>query len=201
MSDFYVNEIKTEENPPLLANRSSLTEDGMKEALTAFMRTPSWILVRVLFAVMAGVGIFILIRGINLGMDTTNILSGGLVILLSAVMYFHRFVMYPAKKAKDVMKARKQKYKTDEITTEYFFYDDVITSVTQKTDTTDIGYDSIRRVFSTRNHIILSTFSRKMLILSPDGFDSGDQDDFYKLMEIQCPKALPKNRKSDKGGE
>ncbi len=195
MSDFDWKEAVAEECPvPLLQNNSSLTEDGIKEALTAFLRTPSWILVRLLFAVMAGVGIFMLIRGFNNGMEMQSILSGAVLVVFSLAMYIHRFLMYPVKTAEKIVKKKKEQLKAQELHTEYRFFDENIISLMNGEETAEIIYDSIRRVYRTQNYIILSTFNRKMLLLSPDGFEYGDEQDFLEYMKEKCPKALPKKK-------
>lgn len=195
MSEFDWKEAVSEERPePLLQNNSSLTADGIKEALTAFLRTPSWILVRVLFAVMASVGIFMLIRGFKNGMEMQSLLSGAVLTVFSLAMYVHRFLMYPAKTADKIVKTKKEQMKAQELHTEYRFFDENIVSLMNGEETAEITYDSIRRIYRTQNYIVLSTFSRKMLLLSPDGFDYGDEADFMILMKLKCPKALPKEK-------
>ena len=195
MSSFDWKEAVLEERPePLLQNNSSLTVEGVKEALTAFLRTPSWILVRVLFIVMAGVGVFMLIRGMNNSNDMPTILSGAVVLVLSAAMYIHRFLMYPAKNAEKIVKKKQEQLKSTELITEYRFYDESIVSLMNGEENAEVTYDSIRRVFRTKNYIVLSTFSRKMLLLSPDGFDYDDETDFMNLAELKFPKALPKKK-------
>ena len=195
MSDFDWKEAVAEERPdPLLINNSSLTVEGVKEALTAFLRTPSWILVRVLFIVMAGVGIFMLIRGMNIGNDMPTILSGAVVLVFSIAMYVHRFLMYPAKAAEKIVKKKQEQLKASELITEYRFYDESIVSLMNGEENAEVTYDNIRRLYRSRNYIILSTFSRKMLLLSPDGFDHGDEADLMMLAEVKFPKALPKKK-------
>ena len=195
MSDFDWKEAVAEERPdPLLINNSSLTVEGVKEALTAFLRTPSWILVRVLFIVMAGVGIFMLIRGMNIGNDMPTILSGAVVLVFSIAMYVHRFLMYPAKAAEKIVKKKQEQLKAAELITEYRFYDESIVSLMNGEENAEVTYDNIRRLYRSRNYIILSTFSRKMLLLSPSGFDYGDETDFMNLAEVKFPKALPKKK-------
>ena len=195
MSDFDWKEAVAEERPdPLLINNSNLTVEGVKEALTAFLRTPSWILVRVLFIVMAGVGIFMLIRGMNIGNDMPTILSGAVVLVFSIAMYVHRFLMYPAKAAEKIVKKKQEQLKAAELITEYRFYDESIVSLMNGEENAEVTYDNIRRLYRSRNYIILSTFSRKMLLLSPSGFDYGDETDFMNLAEVKFPKALPKKK-------
>ena len=195
MSDFDWKEAVVEERPePLLINNSGLTVEGVKEALTAFLRTPSWILVRVLFIVMAGVGIFMLIRGMNIGNDMPTILSGAVVLVFSIAMYVHRFLMYPAKAAEKIVKKKQEQLKASELITEYRFYDESIVSLMNGEENAEVTYDNIRRLYRSRNYIILSTFSRKMLLLSPDGFDHGDEADLMMLAEVKFPKALPKKK-------
>ena len=195
MSDFDWKEAVAEERPdPLLINNSGLTVEGVKEALTAFLRTPSWILVRVLFIVMAGVGIFMLIRGMNIGNDMPTILSGAVVLVFSIAMYVHRFLMYPAKAAEKIVKKKQEQLKASELITEYRFYDESIVSLMNGEENAEVTYDNIRRLYRSRNYIILSTFSRKMLLLSPDGFDHGDEADLMMLAEVKFPKALPKKK-------
>ena len=195
MSDFDWKEAVAEERPdPLLINNSSLTVEGVKEALTAFLHTPSWILVRVLFIVMAGVGIFMLIRGMNIGNDMPTILSGAVVLVFSIAMYVHRFLMYPAKAAEKIVKKKQEQLKASELITEYRFYDESIVSLMNGEENAEVTYDNIRRLYRSRNYIILSTFSRKMLLLSPSGFDYGDETDFMNLAEVKFPKALPKKK-------
>ena len=189
----------TEETSPLLVNRSSLTEEGIKESLTAFLRTPSWITVRVLFAVMAGVGIFILARGLSNGTEMTSVLSGAVLIVFSVFLYLYRFLIYPSKKAKEIIKKRQEKLKTKDIATEYRFFDENIGCLTNGAETSSVTYDSIRKVYLTQHYIVLSTFLRKMLMLTSGGFENAEDEDFYALMREKCPKALPKKLRFPKG--
>ena len=102
------------------------------------MRTPSWILIRALFLIMAGVGVFMVLRGMSQGTEPPQLLMGAAVVLLSIGLYIHRFVIYPASNAKKVMKKKREKYHTDSITLEYRFFDDKLTSLTAETDTSEI---------------------------------------------------------------
>lgn len=197
MSDFVWKNAASEELPePLLQNNSSLTVQGTQEAMTAFLRTPSWILISVLFAVMAGAGAFILIRGMNNGMELQSVLSGAVVVVFSIAMYIHRFLIYPSKTAKTIVTKKQAQYQSERIDTEYYFYEDNIISLMNGETTAEITYDNIRRIYRSENYIVMSTFRRKMLLLNPHGFEYGDEKDFFEYMEEKCPKALPKKKEN-----
>ena len=195
MAELYIPETK-EEITPLFINRSEMNEQGVAEAMKSFMRTPSWILIRALFLVMAGVGVFIVLRGMSQGTEPPQLLMGAAVVLLSIGLYIHRFVIYPASNAKKVMKKKREKYKTDSITLEYRFFDDKLTSLTAETDTSEIPYDGVARIFETNHYIVISTYRRQMLLLSPSGFENGSVNDFRTLMQKKCLRALPKKRRN-----
>lgn len=179
----------------LFFNRSSLTTDGVREALTAFLRTPSWIVVRALFGVMACVGVVMLVRGIINDMELTGLLSGAVLMIFSVAFYIHRFLMYPAKTAEAIVKKKREQYKSEQLQTEYRFYEGGVTCVMNGEETAEVTFDDVRRVFRTENYWVLSTFRHKMLLLSPEGFEAGDEADFLRLMKQKCPKALPKKER------
>ncbi len=195
MADIYIPETE-EEVAPLFINRSEMTETGVCEAMKGFMRTPSWFLIRALFLVMAGAGIFIVLRGLSQGMEAPQLAMGALVVLLSAGLYVHRFVLYPSSNAKKVMKKKREKYKTDAITLEYRFFEESISGLTAETDASEIPYDGIVRVFETKHYIVISTYRRQMLLLSPGGFEGGDENGFWTFMQNNCSRALPKKRRN-----
>ena len=194
MSEIYemLMQETTEEVKPLLTNRSRLSEEGVRESLTAYLRTPSWMIVRVPLLVMAGVGASILIRGIHPGMEKHIVLSGAVVIGCSVAMYLYRFVMYPSRKAREVIMKRQETLKTKDIATEYRFFDENIICLTNGEVTSEIAYDDIRKIYRTQHYIVLVTFRRKMLMLTPNGFMDDQEEDFTRLMKEKCPMALPK---------
>lgn len=162
------------------------------------MRTPSWILIRALFLIMAGVGVFMVLRGMSQGTEPPQLLMGAAVVLLSIGLYIHRFVIYPASNAKKVMKKKREKYHTDSITLEYRFFDDKLTSLTAETDTSEIPYDGVARIFETNHYIVISTYHRQMLLLSPSGFENGSEDDSHTLMQKNVSALCRKSAETHK---
>lgn len=99
---------------------------------------------------------------------------------------------FPRRTANLVFRRIKEQYRAEEYErTNSFLPQEILSESSISADRTHLPYDKVTRIILWKGYIILRTTAQMLYILDGSRFENGTDEDFWKLMNEKCPKAVP----------
>ncbi len=182
--------IPAEETEALCAF-SETSFQSINHALKRIMRSPSFLLIRLLYLAFLIIGIVFLIQSLN-PWETGRFLFALALILLAIGMYIHRFLIYPSKQAKAVMQSRSEDPAAVLLTRCRFLEEGILSQPKDGREESLIEYDDVRKLMKDDSYWILETNQKKLLVLPVSSFDEHRLESF---LLAKCPSLYKSEKK------
>lgn len=125
------------------------------------------------------------------------LLITGVMLLIFAFILVNHFFWMPKRRAKrTVQRALELGQNAWSEVTAVFGGDSIATLNNQNSDKLSLRYEVLRRVTVFQDRIFLRTKGRQFLAVDPSRFENGTEEDFWRLLNQKCPKALPRSKRS-----
>ena len=187
-----MDEEYVEQTAPLLINDSELSTEAVRQALAALMRTPAWILLRVLYGLLLATGFYLVAQGL-LGRGSQGGIALGIGLVgVSLWMYVQKILREPARRAKAWALKQAGQGQQIPIARQYRLYEDQVVRLTRDEEPLELPYAELAQVLPTADYLVLCTTAKRLLVLRRQGFTQGSEEEFWALLTRVRPKAVPK---------
>ena len=118
-------------------------------------------------------------------------------LILAAVIYLSIGLRMPKKQAmQQIRRYEADGFDASPEVTVWFGEDELSGRREGAGDLTHIDYDSMKSILVNGDRIILWTEQKQFVVLDTARFENGTENDFWKLMNEKCPRAVPKQYRS-----
>ena len=180
-----------------LMNTCVLNKAVLTESMKAAMRRPFF---RFLFwteLLVTAAALGLLIWAIAAKQSGSTILQALFLLGMAAFFFVQQFVLYPRRAVKNQLLRQAMDDGAAELPNRLWFTEENVANCRGEGDEIrHMDYKKIKRVTETRNLILLTTRSNRLISLDKKGFENGSAEDLYRLLDQKCPK-LKKKKKAN----
>ena len=175
----------------VLTNRSRFDADTLRTAGRRSFR-PRFILLMCLSILFLGGGIYSLLRYKPYFQTSPRLLLSPVIFFLGSVYYFWQACTAVNRHVKRTIRRLEESRQVSGYDCVYRFTDTEMQAESSiSSDLLRFPYSSVKRLVPYRNLILVYGHTKQYFMLNQDRFENGTDEDFWKLMNEKCPKAVP----------
>ena len=176
----------------VLTNRGRYDADTLRAAYTRLYRPWFWLMLA-LGLLFLGAAIYFLVRRYDVVRASPLLMAEVGLILLCSLLYFRRaFTTVPRSVRRAIRRLEESRRVTGYDTVFRFLDAEIRMEASISAEAMHLSYDAVRRLIPCAHLILIRTRSKQIVMLDPDRFENGTEEDFWALMVEKCPKAVPK---------
>ncbi len=174
----------------VLSNRCLLNKETFTEAVKVAMGAPVLRFIRYLELFLMAVCVGLMLWALVGKQGAQMLIWPGFALAMLLYFYWQQFVNYPKKAVKNRMVRLALDEGAEELENLLYFKEENIANRRGEAETLlHMPYRKVKRLTESRRLIVITTKSRHLVPLDRQGFENGDEADFWRLIRRKAPKA------------